>query len=151
MISSYIKCGDRYCRFRESRELIQNMLVFSRKQKNTSIESKEWRIEVAYRTLMLLRTSVAMVEYPSAAIAPWEVPELTGQELAYCTPSDSWLTHAQQPHTKYTQSLRVPLLMAYLLRQSIASQDDRLPNPMPILLEIRLLGSIDTFLQGYAG
>ena len=138
-------------RYQESREMIQKMLVFSRKNKNTTVESKEWRMEVAYRTLMMLRTSVAVMEYPSVGTPAWEVPELAGQELEYCTPSQSWRRHAQLPHTQYMDTMRVPSLMAYLLRQSIVSQEERLPHPMVVLHESKLLGSVDSFLQGYYG
>lgn len=141
----------RGCRYRESREMTQNMLVFSRKEKNTTVESKEWRMEVAYRMLAMLRTSVAVIEYPSEGVLAWEVPELSGPELEYCTPSTSWRRHAQVPHSKFMDSMRVPLLMAYLLRQSIVSHVERLPHPMVIQHEAKLLGNIDSFLQGYYG
>lgn len=131
--------------------MVQKIVVFSRKQKNTSIESKEWRMEVAYRILMMLRTSVAVVQYPSLGVNAWEVPELTGPELEYCTPSPSWRRHAQLPHTNFTDNIRVPLLMAYLLRESIVSQEERLPHPMTSSQENMLLSSIDSFLEGYYG
>ena len=127
------------------------MLVFSRKYKNASVESKEWRMEVSYRMLMMLRTSVAVIQYKSTGVPAWEVPELTGPELEYCTPSASWRRHAQTPHSPHHDSMRVPLLMAYLLRESIASQEERLPHPIWPIQEIKLLGSIDSFLQGYYG
>jgi hypothetical protein len=125
------------------------MLVFSRKQRNTCVKSKEWRMEVAYRVLMMLRTTMAVLQYPSRGNIAWEVPELNGQELLFCTPSPSWRRHAQVPPTNYTDSMKVPLLMAYLLRESLASQDERLSHPMTSSQEAMMLTSVDSFLKAY--
>lgn len=151
-MSRYTDCrGYVAVMYRESRELIQNMLVLSRRNKNTNVESKEWRMEVAYRMMVLLRTSVAVVEFRSEGVAAWEVPELSGEELEYCRPSTSWRRHAQIDNSRYTDSMRVPLLMAFLVRESIVSQQQRLPHPIDILSEAKLLESVDSFLNGYYG
>jgi hypothetical protein len=127
------------------------MLIFSRRNKNNSTESKEWRNEVAYRMLLLLRTSVSVVEFRSEGVPAWEVPELSGVELEYCKPTNAWRRHAQTPATAYTDSMRVPLRMAYLLRESIVSQEERLHKPLHISQENKLLGSVDSFLVGFYG
>jgi hypothetical protein len=134
-----------------SGELTQTMLVFSRKQKNNNQESKEWRSELAYRSLLLLRTAVAVVEYESEQIGAWEVSELSGFELDYVTPKDEWRRHAQTPITKRTDSMRVPFRLAYLLRETICSNGERLKNPLVMAQEMKLLGSVDSFLNGYYG
>ena len=140
---------DREHRCQESREVIQRMLVFSRKERNTCLKSKEWRMEVAYRVLMMLRTTMAVIQYPSLGISAWEVPELNGQELLSCTPSTSWRRHGQVPPTNYTDSMKVPLLIANLLRESLVSHEERLPHPMTSKQEEMLLISIDSFLKAY--
>jgi len=137
--------------YRESRELTQTMLVISRQMKNTDRQAKEWRNEMAYRTLCLLRTSVAVVLYNSRKIPAWEVPELTGPELEYVTPKVDWRRHAQSNVSVRSDSMRVPLRVAYLLRESICSQGDRLKHPMPVPKELKLMGSVDSFLNGYYG
>ena len=138
-------------RCHESREIIQKMLVLSRKQRNTCMKSKEWRMEVAYRVLMMLRTSMAVLQFPSLGINAWEVPELNGQELLSCTPSPSWRRNAQVPPTNYTDSRKVPFLMAYLLRETLVSQEERLPHPMTSSQQEMLLTSVDSFLKAYYG
>ena len=116
------------------------------------MESKEWRLEVAYRMMMLLRTSVAVIEYPSHKVAPWEVAELSGQELEYVRPSESWYRHStKRPHSKYADCMRAPLLVAYLLRESIVSQTYRLPTAIAAIHENKLMASVDSFLTGYYG
>jgi hypothetical protein len=127
------------------------MLIFSRKLKNNSQADKEWRTEITYRSLLLLRTAVAVIEYESEQVAAWEVPEISGFELDYVTPKDAWRRHAQTPITKRTDSMRVPLRIAYLLRETICSNGERLTTPLHIAQEMKLLGSVDSFLNGYYG
>lgn len=136
-------------RLKETREIVQNMLVMTRKHKNATVESKEWRMEVSYRALMLLRTSVAVFEFPSSGVAAWQVPELGGTELECCTPSASWRRHEQTTPTEESDSQRVPMLMAYLLRESISSQGERLSHPLSEIQEAALLKNVATYMSGY--
>jgi predicted membrane chloride channel (bestrophin family) len=52
--------------YRECRELVQNVCVFT--GKNQDDLSKEWRQEVTYRCVMLLKTSMAVIDYPTDQI-----------------------------------------------------------------------------------
>jgi hypothetical protein len=92
------------------------MLVFSRKLQNNNQAAKDWRSELAYRSLLLLSAAVSVVEYHPEQSAVWEVPERSGQELEYCKPTDAWRRYAQTLITIRRDSMRVPLQMAYLLR-----------------------------------
>jgi hypothetical protein len=74
----------RFVYFSTLGELMQTMVIWSRKYRNTTMEAKEWRLEVAYRTMLLLRTIVAVLEYPTRKIPAWTVPELSGIELQVC-------------------------------------------------------------------
>lgn len=132
-------------------ELTQNMIVFSKRYKNNSEQSKEWRSELAYRALLLLRTAVAVVEYTEEQVAAWEVPELSGAELEYLKPNDSWSRHEQTPRDRRNDSMRVPLRMAFLLRETIVSQSERLSKELHVSQENKLLGSVDSFLNGFYG
>jgi len=150
--------------FRESREFIQNLCVFS--MDNTDQASKEWRHEVSYRCLILLRTCMAVIDYQSDKIAAWVIPELNGVEKDYIInnlfaldPPDSqemlntsvrrW---AHDHHGEWEDSLRVPLRLAYLLKKSIHSQSERLTqDPIPWAYENKLLGCVDSFMAGFYG
>ena len=137
-------------RYSETREMIQKTLTFSRKNtKNTTLESKEWRMETAYRILLLLRTSIAVLQLRTLGVAPWEVPELSGRELEFCRPTMAWRRHAQSKQTRESDSLKVPMLMTYLLRESVSSQEQRLSQPMTALQEDRLLQAIESYLTAY--
>ena len=148
--------------FRESREFMQQLCVYS--MGNTDPIAKEWRHEVAYRCLLLLRTSMAVMDYESDKIAAWRVPELNGAEkddimgslLAVDPPEETHLNRqsarrwAHDNHTDWEESLRVPIRLAYLLKKSVHSQNERLTqDPIPWLIESKLLGGVDKFMSGF--
>mmetsp|Transcript_34875 Transcript_34875/g.39767 ORF Transcript_34875/g.39767 Transcript_34875/m.39767 type:complete len:330 (+) Transcript_34875:52-1041(+) len=165
LLVSRIKTAlDRYstCRndlntmYLETGELIQNAVVQSHSRsacsENLDEKSCQWRNEVAYRALILLRTSVAVVEYFSKGLPGWKYPELSGYEAAYATPSDSWeRDYPSNPHDDYSNTTRIPFRMAYLLRKTISAHDVRLIVPINVRHEISLLNSIDKFMAGFYG
>jgi len=140
--------------YRETRELISSMAVLSAKG-NDDEASKKWRLEIAYRALILLRTSMAVVDYPSDNIAPWNLPELSGEELqnirnnSYLNPDVRCLAHQQR--TEFEESMRVPTWIGYLLKKSICSHSQRLQVPLTAMHETALLASVDGFMGGYYG
>ncbi|MGK3751984.1 MAG: putative membrane chloride channel (bestrophin family) [Bacillariaceae sp.] len=135
----------------QTRELVQKAIVFSRRNKNNDQAAKEWRSEIAYRCLLVTRTTAAIAEYPVSKIAAYEIPELSAQELEFCTPDHAFMRHAEIPYGKGLDSFRVPLKVAQLLRETICSQEERLTHPMIIHQEMSLLASVDQFLNGYYG
>lgn len=54
--------------YRESRELMQNASIFSNHLTNNV--AKEWRLAVAYRCMLLLRTSMAVINYGEYILVP---------------------------------------------------------------------------------
>lgn len=137
--------------YRETRELVYNSMVLSKRGKNNDKASKEWRVELAYRAILLLRTAVAAVEYDADKIPSWDVYELSGAELDYCQPSPAWKKYKLTPNNERSDTMKVPHRMAYLLRQTIANQSTRLEDPMHFSKENKMLNSVDTFLTGYYG
>jgi len=134
--------------------MIQSTMAFSRKHtKNQTLESKEWRIETAYRMLLLLRTSIAVLQFRTLGVAAWEVPELSGQELEFCRPTSSWRRHTTQSGStsRDVDGLRVPMLMGYLVRESVSSHEQRLPHPLTPLQEDRLLQRVQSFVAAFEG
>ena len=140
--------------FRETRELIQTLAVVSQTG-NSDPVSKEWRLEVAYRMLLLLRTAMAVVDFPEHEQPAWMVPELHGKELqdimtkTYLNPANHEFLY--EPRTNFEESMRVPVRISYLLMQSIHSHHFRLQKPLNIMFENRLLASVSSFMAGYYG
>jgi hypothetical protein len=130
--------------YKESRELIQNACVFS--SHATDLAAKEWRQEVAYRCLILLRTAMAVIDYPTTEVPAWDVPELSGFELddikknVFISPELRRYAHRER--TEWEETMRVPIRIAYLLRKSVHSQFSRVQAPIQISQENKLLASI---------
>ena len=201
--------------YRQSRDLTQKMIIISQKQnliilsrvgRNTA--AQEWRNEVAHRTMLVLRTAVACMVYPTSKVPSWNVPELylpMGASATYATSAanvtaptttnsasaadtattNRTTTALGNPGTRllrraissnelkfiknglhhkirrwahgyiqeddFLDTLRVPNRCAYLLRESIISHNERLPNPLPVQNEIQLLNCVDSILEGWYG
>ncbi len=65
--------------YRSIQELVQNAIIWTSQCQDAS--SKEWRMELAYRSLVLLRCALAGVDYDSTQVCTWQLPELEGFEL----------------------------------------------------------------------
>lgn len=150
----------RYSRYQESlgtvlrdvRGLTQKAIVFSRRNKNNDTSAKEWRSEIAYRSLLMARMTTANAEFPVAQIPAHEVAELDGPELQFCTPDRDFLHHAEIPYSKGIHSLlRMPWKIAELIRETICGQEERLVKPMSTDHEMNLLATVDSILAGYHG
>lgn len=141
--------------YREARELVQEACVLSRT--DASAAAKEWRNELCYRTLALLRTAMAVVDYPDTSIPAWTVPELNGDELAdvkenlLVTSKTARRWAHREDRSEWEESMRVPIRIAYLLRTTVHSQNERLATPMPTGQENRLLACASSFNSGYYG
>ncbi|KAL3922166.1 MAG: hypothetical protein SGILL_002351 [Bacillariaceae sp.] len=137
--------------YRETREIVQKALVYSRSKKNSTQSDKEWRSELAYRTMLLLQTTVATTQYPTHRVPAYEIPSLSGVELQCATPDRSFLQRANIPFSEEANSVRVPKRMAQLVRETVCSQNERLSHPISIQQEMNLLASVDKYQGGYYG
>lgn len=139
--------------YRESRELIQSCCVFS--NHTTDQAAREWRNQVAYRTLLLLRLSMAVLDYPTTNVPAWDVPELRGAELAdikasiFIAPEARRWAHSDR--SEWEETMRVPIRMAYLLRKAVHSHGTVLTEPLVLMQENQMVASINSFMSGYYG
>ena len=143
---------------REARELIQNVCVLSSTLKDgRTMIAEEWRHEVAYRTLLLLRTTMVVIEYPIHHTLPWTIPEVNGMEANHIRKNLLATTNTtavngirnSNYNAIWEDVLRVPIQIEYLLRKSIHSNMIRLTEPIPIQLELKIFMSVDNFMNGY--
>ena len=140
--------------YRESREFVQYVGAFS--SGNTDQAAHEWRHEVAYRCLILLRTCMAVIDYEGDQIAAWTLPELNGMEkddimgTLFSVEPTAVRRWAHDNHDEWKDSLRVPVRLSYLLKKSVHTQKERLTqDPIPWLYESKLLSCVDKFMTGY--
>lgn len=143
--------------YRESRELIQSVCALS--ADSTDASAKEWRHEVAYRCLVMLRTAMAVIDYPAMRTPSWEVSELNGFELDFVMgnlllgddTSSAVVRWAHTRHGVWEETMRVPVRLEYLLLKSLHSQSRRLKIPIVVSQESRLLNYVSKFMSGYVG
>lgn len=150
--------GDLEMMYRESRELMQNACIFSNHITNSI--GKEWRSDMAYRCMILIRTAMAMIDYKTTKIPSWDCPELTQEESdqiksdIYCETDSpiNALRWAHKVRSEEEENMRVPVRMAYALRETIHSEkilfgSDKLETTQ----ENMLLASVSSFMNGYYG
>ena len=143
--------------YRESRELIQNMVVLT--GHNTDLRAKEWRNNVSYKTCLLLRVAMGVIDYTEHNVNVWELEELDDDERAEITKflfydtgsSRNALRWAHGVRTEYEENMRVPIRLAYLLRKEIRRQRSELGQCLTIGEESKMMSSIDAFMVGYYG
>jgi hypothetical protein len=144
--------------YREAREIIQNTAVFTKEDQSQG--AQEWRHELAYRVCLLLRLSMAVIDYPTTRIPSWKIPELQGDAKDYIyktltttnhhtTQTPKRWAHANRGESE--ESMRVPIRMAYLLRTTLYSSRHRLETEFGPWQYGKLFASIDKFLEGYYG
>jgi len=152
--------GDMY---RETRALMQNVVVLSDQLDNDQV--KEWRNLVAYRSNVLLRTAMAVIDYSDPPhLACWELKELSEEEKVeiqkyiFCDTGNNqggmsrW-KHGHESTTLYEENMRVPIRMAFKLRQALRLHKQIFvgDNQIEVPQELRLMANVDAFLSGYFG
>jgi hypothetical protein len=89
----------------------------------------------------------------------WELDELDDDERAEMTKyifydtgnGQNALRWAHGIRTEYEENMRVPIRLAYLLRKEIRNQRQMLGEPLATPQELKLMGSVDAFMNGYYG
>lgn len=134
----------------EIRELLQNMIVLTRKMKQES--DKEWRNETTYRALLLLRTAMAVLDYMSLLKPAWDILELDPDETAELK-EDTHTYFQKEPfageRTEFSETQRVPPIMAFKLRWCLDTSEDRLSAQMKVFRSESLYNSVNSFMDGY--
>jgi hypothetical protein len=150
--------------YRETSELVQGATILSSSGGNSNdsdrncaavTAAREWRHEVAYRALILLRSAMVVIDYPVDFVAPWDMPELNGVEAddikrnIYLSSSNRRWAHGDR--TIWEEGMRVPIRIAYLTRKCVHSQVKRLTEPINVIQLNRLFANVDNFMGGYYG
>jgi Bestrophin, RFP-TM, chloride channel len=166
--------------YREPREFIQHMVVFSKDDSSAKTtttsntgtgmgqssrpkppppsdpnSAADWRNEVAYLVVMLIRTVVASVRYDFSKLPAWNIPELLNSDLRKDLCKSLKIIEQSVPSSaidlvvERDSNFRVPIRIAYLLRKSIYSQHKRLHQPLEYLEESTLFNSLTIFMAAY--
>jgi Bestrophin, RFP-TM, chloride channel len=104
-------------------------------------------LKLIYRSLLFVRTTVAVMEFLHTGVRAWQVPELDGVEL------DKIRQYTNAPilktgSTEEAQAnLSVPIYVGYLLRQTIARKEVTFASESEV--DARLLAQVDSMLADY--
>ncbi|EEC44724.1 predicted protein [Phaeodactylum tricornutum CCAP 1055/1] len=158
--------------YKQCRELVQYVCVLT--MTDTSTRAKEWRNSVAYRTIILLRVTMAVLEYPTnPSVEPWNVPELAYEDRDDLQHLVMWppLHANESPQTRsprrfrqlpmrertvLEEACRVPILLAYSLRVELMKQRDGTWLRKDVLRhpcneEMRMLDIVGDYIKAYSG
>lgn len=169
---SYLESSYRVCA-----ELVQHMCVLT--QEDTSEGARVWRHNVSYRTLLLLRVTMAAIEYKSQKKTSWEIPEFTSDDrkdvewtlqrlrLSRSRSGDTANTDDSERYSKngggddaddkeklQEESFRAPILLALNLRREIMEQRTGafLEKPFRhVNEELKLLDYVTDFMKAFHG
>ena len=137
--------------YRESRELIQNVCIFTKS--NQSLLAKQTRHDIAYNMSVLLRMTMAVIDYPSESIPCWTLKELNGTTREYVMKNIE-LARKNTPNIVNAEmNMRVPIHMSLYIRDMVYNINNSLQTPDTIgpWQFGKLFGSIDNFMGAYYG
>lgn len=157
------KCVDDCLRC--ARSLIQFMNVFS--MRDHSKRAKDWRNEVAYRVIILIRVTFAALEFKESGVPAFESSMLRKKTkirlremlllddtvkgpsgMTYQKSKTHFLSHKLSSIAD--ENSRAPKVTAYWLRMVIAQQKNFLENELPFQKESVLLDYVSNFLTAYS-
>ena len=119
------------------RELISYATTFTRN--DDSQHAKYWRVDLANRTIKLLRTMVSVLEYQSTGNHAWKVPILSREEKKA-------LHFAVQKSNE-----RTPMVLTMFVRTTIAANVEYLDPPLHHVRELKLYSLLSDFVGAYHG
>jgi hypothetical protein len=111
--------------------------------------------------MILVRTAIAAMSFDATGIPAWDVPELMQSEIwnDLCTNLELNSSDVNNGgnagptfdayHEQRMTNFRVPIRIAFLLRESIYSQRTRLNVMMEYLEESTLFNSLTIFMSAY--
>jgi predicted membrane chloride channel (bestrophin family) len=137
--------------YRESRALVQNLVVFTRADQ--SEQAKQWRHDMAYDVSMLLRLAMAAIDYPSHKIPCWQVPELRGKTKDHVM-KNLEISRSISDEGEAEMTMRVPIQMSYLIRDElfrVSKSVDPTISKVDPWQYTRLFAGLDSFMAGYHG
>lgn len=122
---------------KNSRELVQFTIVFTRYGENKGRRGMKWRVDVAKRIVSLLRTITSNLQRASTGKNVWEQDGLTTLE------KQAMLLAVG------TSNERAPFVLTIFLRSVIASHVNKLPKPLEIPQELQLLDLTSHLIRAY--
>uniref|UniRef100_A0A7R9Z8H1 Bestrophin homolog n=1 Tax=Pseudictyota dubia TaxID=2749911 RepID=A0A7R9Z8H1_9STRA len=150
--------------FRSCRELIHHTAILTMQDKCRG--AKQWRKDVAFRTIVLLRVTIAALEFRTSKINTWDVvptdmrqsmvtfvPDGASPSTPRASSTHRMMKWAHGVRTLSDENFRAPIVMAYNLRAEIMKQRngqylkiDMHPNE-----ELKLLAFVSDYIAAFHG
>jgi hypothetical protein len=134
-------------------KLVQMVAIASSEAMNPA--GAEWRHEVVYNALVMLRTAMAVMDYRTDGIPGWELPEVEPnlavtlkEQLFLDVYRMRWAHHSRVSENE--ENMRVPTRMALLTKKAIRNAGDRVPL-LDMASELNMFNIVDSFMVGYFG
>lgn len=139
--------------FTQTQELVQQACVYSLAKGETSTQAKQWRNDVAYHILILLRCVQTILDYPSRREPVWTymVDDELQKEIQYKLYSVSPRFSHGVKRGEFEDMIRVPLMLEYKLRETIQRHYKVFTNPFIIHQERALQACVDKFMNAWTG
>lgn len=122
---------------KNSRELMQFTIAFTRYGENKGRQGMKWRVDVAKRIVSLLRTITSNLQRASTGKNVWEQDGLTTLE------KQAMLLAVGKSNE------RAPFVLTIFLRSVIASHVNKLPKPLEVPQELQLLDLTSHLIRAY--
>jgi hypothetical protein len=130
--------------------LVQMVTIGSFEQMNPV--GAQWRHDVVYHAMIMLRAAMGVMDYRTDGIPGWELPEVDPtlaatlqSQLFLDKPHMRWAHHSKVSENE--ENMRVPIRMATLTKKAIR-------NAIPVLdvqSELNLFNIVDNFMVAYFG
>lgn len=163
--------------YRATRSLTQQVTTFTMHDK--SEQAKQWRQDVCFAAILLLRSTVSVLLMRSdpESLEAWEVPELSREQNYLLSPESEGcssdedslsvfenttlipdkLAHLERKErVRLEEASRMPMFLAFHLKQEIMKVRDGMwvkPETWqhPCLEQFSLMDNVDAFMKAYAG
>lgn len=137
--------------YRESRELVQNIVVFTKSDQ--SEKAKQYRNELAYAISTLLRLAMCVIDYDETGVPCWKMIELNGQSKEYIETNLKLIKEAGGSINENIgeTNMRIPILMSRYIRDLIYNVNKSLDKDIVAWEFTQLFSSINSFMSGYYG
>lgn len=143
----YLEVMNKSCR-----QLVHTACIYSNSDVRDS--AKQWRSEIAFRVILMLKASMAVMNHPSTKTDIAEIPEVNmavmeDLELNVPVSTAQWL-HAENV-ADVEKNLRVPQRLSYMVRKCIRSQEGKIKPTIAPVAEGDMYSFLNIFMDGYYG
>ena len=145
-----------------TRDLVQDACALT--QYDSGDGGREWRSDVAYHSMLLLRVVAAVLVRGTSGVNAWECNAFTDEEAEkvrrVLTIDGSCGLRKADVHrqewvygqeTEYDENLTVPHRVVHQLKRTIVSQRKLLRNKLDSFQETKLLNGTGEFMKAYHG